>query len=110
MDEWSIDLWFQEALSRRALKLPAKCRKSNCQKPRVPEHQTTSQEGRAIDPLRHSRGVVLEKPTGLASPGTAVLQGHARQETAKPSDNTGIHVTIARALIGERRSVADVKH
>jgi len=74
----------------------------------VPEQELpkTSQEGRAIDPLRHSSGVVLKKPSGLASPGTAVAQGHARQETARgprqrPADITGSHVTIAaRSSLG----------
>jgi len=90
-------LWFQEALSWGALRLPAKSPSSNCPKPRQP----TSQEGRATDPLRHSRGVVLEKPSGSASPGTSVVRGHTRQETAQrtsaatPADITGSHVTTA---------------
>jgi len=67
--------------------------------------RSASQEGQAIDPLRHSRGV--EKPSGLANQGTAVSQGHARQETAQrtstatPADITGSHVTIAtRSSLG----------
>jgi len=69
--------------------------------------RTTSQEGQAIDPLRHSKDVALEKPNGSASPGTGVVQGHARQETAQRTsaatqvDITGSHVTIAaRSSLG----------
>jgi len=36
-DERWIDLWFQEALAWRALRLPAKFPNSNFPKPRVPE-------------------------------------------------------------------------
>jgi len=117
-DERWIDFWFQEALSWRALRLPTKFPNSNSPKP-----QATSQEGRAIDPLRHSRGVVLEKPSGSASPGTAVAQGHPSQESeqrtsaAMPVDASSHHRhsryhRLAK-LIGDRksaRSVADVKH
>jgi len=66
------------------------------------------------------RGVVLEKSSGSGSPGTAVAQGNARQETAQrisvatPADITGSHVTIAaRSSLGRagasRRSSIRVK-
>jgi len=101
------DLWFQEALSWRALRLPARSPNSNCSNSEGQKRQATRQEERAIDPLRHSRGVVLEKPCDSASPETAVAQRHARQETAQwtsaatPADITGSHVAIAaRSSLG----------
>jgi len=82
-------------------------RTATVQKPECQKRQATSQDERAIDPLRHSTGVVLEKQSGSVSPGAAVAQGHARQETAQrtsaatPADITGSHVTIAeRSLLG----------
>jgi len=71
-----------------------------CQK-----RQATSQEGRAIDPLRHSKGVVREKPSGKT--------GNSTENTraATPADITGSHVPHRLGeIIGERRNVADVKH
>jgi len=67
----------------------------------VPEQQHPKIPSARNAKLRHSRGVVLEEPSCSASPGTAVAQGHERQETAQrtsaatPADITGSHVRIA---------------
>jgi len=94
-------------------------RTATAQSPECRKRQATSQDGRAINPLRHSRGVVLEKHCGSASPGKSVVQGYARQETeqktsAMPPDITGSHVTItARSSLGtaaaSRTSIIKVK-
>jgi len=44
-------------------------RTASAQNPECQKRQATSQKGRAIDPLRHLRGVVPEKPSDSASPG-----------------------------------------
>jgi len=46
-ERW-VEFWFQEALSWRALRLPAKSPNSNCSKPLVPE-TPSYQSGRASD-------------------------------------------------------------
>jgi len=67
----------------------------------VPEQQHSKIPSARNAKLSHSKGVVLEEPNCSASPGTAVAQGHERQETAQrtsaatPADITGSNVTIA---------------
>jgi len=69
------------------------------------ENQPTSQSGRAVDRLRSSRGVVLERPNGSASPerrSTKTSRGRdhdtdtaQRTLAATSADIIDSHVTIA---------------
>jgi len=103
-DERWIGLRFQEALAWRALRLQAKFSNSNRPNPRVPERQATSQEGRANDLLKQSIGVVLQKPSGKSGDSAEDIGSDASRHHRQPRYHPRAE------LIGDRRSVADVKH
>jgi len=103
-DERWIDLLFKEALAWKALRLLARFPKSDRPNPRVPEHQATSQERRANDPSKQSRGVVLEKPSGKTRDSAGYLGSDASRHYRQPRYDRRAE------FIGERRSFADVNH
>jgi len=94
---------FQKALAWRALRLLAKFPNSNRPNPRVPERQATSQEGRANDPWNQSIGVVLEKLSGMTGDSAEDVGSVASRHHRQPRYHR------RAVLIGERRSVANVK-
>jgi len=69
----------------------------------VPERQATSQEKRANDPLKQSLGVVLEKLSGKTGDSAEDIGSDASRHHRQPRYHRRAE------LIGERRSVADVK-
>jgi len=72
-----------------------------CQK-----RQATSQEGRAIDPLRHSKGVVREKPSGKTgnsteNTGSDASRHHRQPRSPSPwGDHWGAQECRGRQALG----------
>ncbi|XP_070851497.1 uncharacterized protein [Drosophila suzukii] len=101
-DERWIDLWFQEEFQRRWPGEPCDYRRSS--RTATTQNPSARNAMLLVGPLRHSRSVVLEKPSAKTDNSAEDICSDASRHPRKPRCHRRAE------LIGERRSVADVKH
>jgi len=81
----------------------------------VPENHTSSQKWRAVDRLKQLGGVVLNRPNGSASPGTAIVRNLKEQRSryietaASKIRSRAVDIGVTSVDISERDAQLEVE-